>query len=138
VASDLVEHNPYPQHSFVRGVPINPAVLRQANCAQAALVFIFANFRFADPDIKTLHIASRVLDQNPEGIVFVELVNPTSDLMQYAPEQLVVLSSRRAMEYILRKTPVNPLEWVEPARRAEIVEKLRLERLRVATEEHRI
>ena len=131
VATDLVEHNPYPQHSFVRGVPINPAVLRQANCAGAALVFIFANFRFADPDIKTLHIASRVLDQNPQAIVFVELVNPTSDLMQYAPEQLVVLSSRRAMEYVLRKTPVNPLEWVEPSRRAEIVE-----RLRAAAEEH--
>lgn len=124
VATDLVERNPYPQHSFVRGVPINPAVLRQANCAEAAMVFIFANFRFADPDIKTLHIASRVRLQNPDAIVFVELVAPAGELLQYAPKDLVVLSSRRAMEYVLRKATVNPLEWIDPGRRAEIVAQL--------------
>ncbi len=130
VATDLVEHNPYSQHSFVRGVPINPAVLRQANCQEAAMVFIFANFRFADPDVKTLHIASRVLDQNRKAIVFVELVDPTSDLMRHAPENLVVLHSRRAMEFVLKKAPINPLEWIDPLRRADVVE--RLARLREA------
>jgi hypothetical protein len=88
------------------------------------MVFIFANFRFADPDIKTLHIASRVIAQNRDAIVFVELVAPAGELMQYAPSDLVVLSSRKAMEYVLRKAPVNPLEWIDPARRAEIVAKL--------------
>ena len=132
IATDLVEHNPYPQHGFVRGVPINPAVLRQANCAGAAMVFIFANFRFADPDVKTLHIASRVRAQNPDAIVFVELVAPAGELMQYAPSDLVVLSSRKAMEYVLRKATVNPLEWIDPARRAEIV--ARLEAVRTAAD----
>ncbi len=124
VATDLVEHNPYPEHSFVRGVPINPAVLRQANCAEAAMVFIFANFRFADPDIKTLHTASRVRNQNPDAIVIVELVDPAGELLKHAPGDFVVLPSRRAMEYVMRNAPVNPLEWVEPGRRAEIVDKL--------------
>lgn len=124
IASDLVEHNPYPQHTFVRGVPINPSVLRQANTAEAALVFIFANFRFADPDIKTLHTASRVRSQNPQAVIFVELVEPEGALMQFAPSDLAVLPSRRAMEYVLTKTAVNPLEWVTPARRAEIVAQL--------------
>jgi hypothetical protein len=44
--------------------------------------------------------------------------------MQYAPSDLVVLSSRKAMEYVLRKAPVNPLEWIDPGRRAEIVARL--------------
>lgn len=121
IATDLVERNPYPQHTFVRGVPINPAVLRQANCAGAALVFVFANFRFADPDVKTLHTASRVRSQNPDAVIFVELVDPVGDLMQFAPADLAVLPSRRAMEYVLTKTAVNPLEWVTRERRAAVV-----------------
>ncbi|MGB0582959.1 MAG: ion channel, partial [Limisphaerales bacterium] len=35
VATDLVNQNPYPQHFFVSGVPINPAILKQASCAKA-------------------------------------------------------------------------------------------------------
>ena len=124
VATDLVERAPYAQHTFVRGVPINPAVLRQANCAGAAMVFIFANFRFADPDVKTLHIASRVRDQNPDALVFVELVDIAGDLVKHAPSDLVLLSSRQAMEYVLRKVPVNPLEWISPERRDEVVARL--------------
>jgi hypothetical protein len=36
------------------------------------------------------------------------------------------------MEYVLRKAPVNPLEWIDPGRRAEIVAKL--EALRTAAD----
>lgn len=124
VATDLVERDPYPQHTFVRGVPINPAVLRQANCAGAAMVFVFANFRFADPDVKTLHIASRVRDQNPDALVFAELVDTSGELTKYAPPDVVLVSSRQAMEHVLRKVPVNPLEWVELGRRAEVLASL--------------
>ena len=124
VASDLVERNPYPQHAFVQGVPINPAVLRQANCARAALVFIFANFRFADPDVKTLHIASRVRDQNPDAIVFVEIVDVEGELMEHVPDDLVVVSSRRAMQYVLEHKPVNPLQWLDEGSRQKLLLRL--------------
>ena len=113
IATDLVERNPYPEHAFVRGVPINPAVLRRGNCARARFVFIFANFRFADPDVKTLHIASRVRDQNPDATIFVEMVDEKSDLLQFAPEKLVVIPSRRVMEHVLRHEPFNPLDWLK-------------------------
>ena len=88
------------------------------------MVFIFANFRFADPDIKTLHTASRVHNQNRDAVVFIELVDPAGELLKHAPEDFIVLPSRRAMELVLHHTPVNPLEWVEPEQRAGIVERL--------------
>jgi len=128
VATDLVDRNPYPQHTFVRGVPINPAVLRRANCAKAAMVFIFANFRFADPDVKTLHIALRVREQNPTAVIFVEVVDLQGELMQHAPGDLVVLSSRTAMEYLLRQEPLNPLDWIAEERRQEVVARLEARR----------
>lgn len=124
VATDLVERNPYPEHAFVRGVPINPAVLRQANCSTAALIFIFANFRFADPDVKTLHIASRARDQNPNAVIFVEIVDAASDLIEHAPADLVVMPSRQAISQVLHHEPVNPLDWIDDATRRTVLERL--------------
>ena len=60
VVTDLVQVQPYPQHHFVRGVPISPSALKQACIEQAAIVFVFANVRFVDPDLKTLHTVSRI------------------------------------------------------------------------------
>jgi voltage-gated potassium channel len=128
IATDLVDRNPYPQHSFVRGVPINPAVLKQANCAAAAVVFIFANFRFADPDVKTLHIALRVREQNPHALIFVEVVEPEGELIRYASKDLVVLPSRTAMEYLLRSQPLNPLDWIPEDRKRDVLTILRADR----------
>lgn len=130
IATDLIDKNPYQQHTFVSGVPINPAVLKQANCAGAAMVFIFANFRFADPDVKTLHIASRVKDLNPEAVVFVELVDTESELLKYAPKDLVLLPSRRAMEFVLKHEPFNPLEWLDEAQRKQVVQRMQAARRR--------
>ncbi len=125
VATDLVGQNPYPQHLYVSGVPINPAVLKQANCAHASMVFIFANFRFADPDVKTLHIASRVREQNPGAAIFVEMVDDNSELLKFVPGGLIVIPSRRVMEYVLKHVPFNPLEWVDEEKRKELVEMAR-------------
>jgi len=124
IATDLVQQNPYPQHYFVSGVPINPATLRLANCAQAALVFIFANFRFADPDVKTLHIASRVKDINPEVPVFVEMVDENSDLLGHAPSDLIVIPSRKVMEHVLDHVPFNPLDWLDEERKQEVLARI--------------
>lgn len=128
IATDLVERNPYSQHTFVSGVPINPAVLRRANCPKAAMVFIFANFRFADPDVKTLHIALRVREQNPTAVIFVEVVDLAGDLMRHAPGDLVILSSRTAMAYLLRNEPLNPLDLVDDEQRTSVLAKLEARR----------
>ena len=116
IATDLVERNPYPQHAFVRGVAINPATLKRANCSRARFIFIFANFRFADPDVKTLHIASRVRGENPTATIFVEMVDEKSDLLRFAPGNLIIIPSRKVMEYVLQHEPFNPLDWMADAR----------------------
>ncbi len=112
VISDLVKRNPYPQHHFVSGVPINPAALRQANVEKAAIVFVFANIRFVDPDIKTLHVASRVKALNKKASVIVEMVDSESDLLRHAPPDLIVLPSREVMGYVLQDKPFNPMKWI--------------------------
>ena len=120
VATDLVQQNPYPQHLFVSGVPINPATLKQANCKRAKMIFIFANFRFADPDVKTLHIASRVKAENPDASIFVEMIDEESDLLKYAGEDLIVIPSRQVMEHVLQHVPFNPLEWLDEEQRKKV------------------
>lgn len=112
IVSDLVSMNPYHQHYFVCGVPINPAVLNLANTAYADYVFIFANFRFADPDVKTMHIASRVVALAPNAKVFVEMVDMKSDLLKYAPEGVVALDSRELIVSVLRDKKVDPSGWL--------------------------
>lgn len=115
VVSDLVQRRPYPQHLFVNGVPINPAALNQANVSEADYVFVFANLRFADPDIKTMHIAVRVRKLNPRATLFVELVNPDHELLQYAGKDVIPLDSRAIMGDILSGRPIDPAEWIRTA-----------------------
>ena len=115
IVSDLVSMNPYPQHHFVSGVPINPAALRLANIEHAKYVFIFANLRFADPDVKTMHIASRVVALNPRATVFVELIDPENDLLQYAPDSVIPLASRDLIKSVLKDKRIDPSEWMEKA-----------------------
>ena len=124
IATDLVDRNPYPEHWFVRGVPINPAILRQANCSGAVMVFVFANLRFADPDTKTLHIASRVRALNADALIVVEIVEPESELMSHAPRDLVVVSSRQAMQHVLNPAPFNPLDLLDEERRMDLLERI--------------
>jgi len=115
IVTGLVSMNPYPQHHFVSGVPINPAALRLANIEHAKYVFIFANLRFADPDVKTMHIASRVVMLNPKATVFVELIEPDNDLLEYAPDCVVPLSSRELIMSVLRDKKLDPSEWMARA-----------------------
>jgi len=113
IVSNLVPRNPYPQHSFVIGVPINPDVLKRANIQHAQYVFIFANMRFGDPDVKTLHIATRVKALNPGATVFVEMVNPNNDLLNYAPKDLVPLDSKDILKTVLRDQQWDPLALIK-------------------------
>lgn len=107
IISGIVEQNPYREHSFVSGVPINPSVLMRASIEEASHVFVFANQRFSDPDVKTMHIASRVLKLNSKARVYVELVEPNSDLLAGASSRLVPLNSRELIRAVLRGEKIN-------------------------------
>ena len=111
IIASLVPFNPYPQHHFVSGVTLNPSILKKANIVYADYIFIFANLRFADPDVKTLHIASRVRKVNSKAVVFVELADPNHELLKHAPKDLIVVSCKEIMESILKGEALNPMEW---------------------------
>ena len=118
IVSDLVSTTPYPQHHFVNGVPLSPVALQRANVKDAAYVFIFANLRFADPDIKTLHTAVRVHELNQRATILVEMMDPENPLLKKMSWPVVPLSSRKLMETVLSKEPLNPVEWLPKERQA--------------------
>jgi voltage-gated potassium channel len=118
IISDLVQQNPYPQYHYVSGVPINPATLKMGNTQYADYVFVFANLRFGDPDVKTLHIASRVRHLNPRATIFVEMVDPQHKLMEHAAVKgLIAMDSHEMMEYVLRDQTIDIGILLEKARK---------------------
>lgn len=114
IVTDLVQVHPYPQHHFVRGVPISPTFLKQASTADAALVFVFANARFVDPDVKTLHTVARIRQLNSRAKIYLELVNPALDLAQYLDTNVVVLPSRALLESVLKHQTLDLSAYFTP------------------------
>lgn len=102
IVTDLVETNPYPEHYFVRGVPINPLNLKKANIKHADFIFVFSNIRFKDPDVKTLHLLSRIKKLNEHAKIYIEMENPQDDLVQYLDPSVTVIESRRMLEDLLK------------------------------------
>lgn len=102
IVTDLVNVNPYPQHYFVRGVPISPTALQQANIQKATYIFVFANLRFQEPDLKTLHTVSRIEQLNQHATIFVEMHNPSSAFTEYFNGSIIVLKSRELLESVLQ------------------------------------
>lgn len=102
LVTDLVQVQPYPQHHFVRGVPISPVALKQANIAAADFIFVFANVRFQDPDLKTLHTVSRIRQLNSRARIFVEMADPKSELLAHLGGTVTVLSTRELLESVLK------------------------------------
>lgn len=102
IVSDLVTVNPYPQYHFVRGVPISPTALQQANIQEAAYIFVFANARFQEPDLKTLHTVSRIQKLNQHATIFVEMHKPKSEFTEHLIGPIVVLDSKKLLETVLR------------------------------------
>lgn len=107
VVTDLVGVNPYPHTFFVHGVPISPSALRQANIAEAAYIFVFSNARFQEPDIKTLHAVSRIQTMNNKARIFVEMHNPSTELIRYLDPSTVVLKSRDLLESVLSQNVID-------------------------------
>ena len=102
VVTDLVSVNPYNQYHFVRGVPISPLALAQANIKEAAYIFVFSNARFQVPDLKTLHTVSRIQKANSQASIFVEMHNPRSEFTKHFEGSITVLKSRDLMESVLQ------------------------------------
>lgn len=100
--TDLVQVQPYPQYHFVRGVPISPTALKQANIAAADFIFVFSNIRFQDADLKSLHVVSRIRQLNSRARIFVEMGDPHSDLLVHLGSGITVLPSRDLLESVLK------------------------------------
>jgi len=113
VVTDLVDVRPYEDCLFVHGVPFSPEALQRSNIAEAKWVFVFANFRFADPDLKTLHVAARVLDFNPEAMIFVEMVDPNNDLLSFSKGHLIPMDSRTLIQKVLSHQLIDPAEFLD-------------------------
>lgn len=101
MVTDLVSVQPYPNIHFVRGVPISPTALKQAGIEKAAYIFVFANIRFVDPDLKTLHCVHRIRKLAPQAKIFVELNEPKHELAWHLGNNVVVLKSRDMLKSIL-------------------------------------
>jgi voltage-gated potassium channel len=107
VVSDLVGVNPYPQYYFVRGVPISPTALAQANIQEADYIFVFSNARFQEPDLKTLHTVSRIQKLNKHATLFVEMHKAQSEFIDYLSGPIVVLRSQDLLASVLRHKPFD-------------------------------
>lgn len=107
ILTDLVQVRPYPQFHFVRGVPLSPVALQQANTAAAAYIFVFANARFAEPDLKTLHTVSRIRHLAPRARIFVELNNPQHEQVSHLGDKTVILSSKEMLAAVLRAGSID-------------------------------
>lgn len=107
IVTDLVETNPYPQHFFVRGVPINPDFLQMANVQYADFIFVFANARFQEPDLKTLHIISRIQKMNTHAKIFVELKDTDSELSDYLDSSIIKMNSKELLKSVLKEKSIN-------------------------------
>ncbi len=102
IVTDLVQVRPYAQHHFVRGVPISPTALKQASIATAAVVFLYANVRYLDPDLKTLHTCARFLKLAPHAKIFIELNNPQHELATQLGNRVTILASRDLLTAVMQ------------------------------------
>lgn len=107
ILTELVQVRPYPQFHFVRGVPLSPVALQQANISAAAHIFVFANSRFVEPDLKTLHVVSRIRKLAPQAWIYLELNNPEYELASHLGEKTTILSSKEMLASVLRDGSID-------------------------------
>lgn len=105
--SALVDRDPYEHVQFVYGVPISPEALRRAKVASASHIVVFSNNRFFEPDSKTLHVVSRIMQLNKSAEIFVELINPDHPLIQELPRNITVLTSDELLYSSINQQNLN-------------------------------
>ena len=93
ILGSLVQRNPYPEHHFVYGVPLSPVALKQSCAKEASLIFVFANTRFSDPDLKTLHVVSRIMKVNTTATMYVEMCDPDHPMIANLPRPIEVMKT---------------------------------------------
>jgi len=113
VVTDLVGLNPYPEYYYVRGVPLSPTALAQANIQHATYIFVFSNARFQEPDLKTLHIVSRIQKLNKHATMFVEMHKPQSEFTKHLTGSIIVLKSRDLLESVLQHQPFDLTRYLD-------------------------
>jgi voltage-gated potassium channel len=115
IVGSLVERNPYPEHDFIRGVPISPEVQRRASAQRAAVIFVFANNRFTDPDLKTLHVVGRLMQINEEAPIFVELEDPSHPLLEHLPRAVRVMETSELLRASLAGRHIDLRRFLDEA-----------------------
>lgn len=103
----LVERAPYDFVKFVYGVPINPNALQLSQADKASHIFVFSNNRFFEPDSKSLHIVSRIMQINKTAKVFVELSNPENVMLNELPRKVHVMSSEKLIHAALQQKHIR-------------------------------
>ncbi len=93
IIGSLVDRTPYPEYKFVHGEPISPDTLQRANVSEAGVIFVFSNNRFSDPDAKTLHVVSRIMEINDHADILVELSNEENPLLEYLPREVTIMKT---------------------------------------------
>ena len=112
VVSDLIDSKPYPHCGFVHGVPLSPVSMRNANVGHASHVIVFANHRFGDPDLKSFHAAIRIQRLAPGARVFVECVQPNSEMAARLPKSITLLPSSEMMLSVLSGEGIEIRRWL--------------------------
>ncbi|NGP88892.1 potassium channel family protein [Fodinibius halophilus] len=113
IAGALVNRTPYRQHSFIYGEPISPQVLKRANVSEASTVFVFSNHRFSDPDIKTLHIVSRIQKLNSKASIYVELHDESHPLLKELAGNITVINSSDMLHNAIRHNYIEVTKYLE-------------------------
>lgn len=93
IVGSLVSRTPYSEYSFIYGEPISPQVLQRAHISKAGTIFVFSNHRFTEPDIKTLHVVSRIMRLNDHAPIYVELRDSNHPLMDELPRSVTAMNS---------------------------------------------
>lgn len=101
VIGSLIENRPYSDCHFIRGVAVSPETQDKANIQAASAIFIFENIRFTDPDVKTLHVVSRIMRKNVHAHIYVELINPEHPLLEHLPRSIIPMKSDDILQSIL-------------------------------------
>ncbi|MDX1638487.1 MAG: NAD-binding protein [Balneolaceae bacterium] len=109
----LVERSPYPEYDFIYGIPISPKVQERANISRASVIFVFANIRFSDPDTKTLHVVSRIMERNTDAPIYVELHDQDHPLLAELPRPVTVMNSDDLLHSALQHNYLDIEEYLQ-------------------------
>ena len=103
IIGSLVETRPYPDCHFIHGVSVSPVIQEKACIDTADAIFVFENIRYTDPDIKTLHVVSRIMRKNKHAPIYVELDNPEHPLLNTLPRSIIPMKNHDIIHAILAK-----------------------------------